>query len=394
MTVLHVGCLPFPTHQGTQGAIAAMMEASTELSIDAHLLTYAGRAHETAMRYPIHRLGNWPRVESLRSGPSLGKLALDVRMVRRIRTVCREIGPRAIVAHHIEAALAAIAASVRPVYYVAHTALALELPVYFPAIAERPTSTAGRVLERVVRRRAGGVAAIAPLLARTLGPDFHYLPVPWPHDKGAEPRSPARRNLGVPEYAPVALYAGNLDRYQGWEDLIAALEVLREAHPNARLLVATESAPTPLIERARTAGLVDALRLTRLDSDAMRARVHGAADFAWVPRRTPGGLPIKMLDAFARGLPVVAPRRATAGLSVDHACIVVPDDDPSALAAGAHRLLSAENLAGEYARAARRYLASEHGPEAFGVAMQALTRSVGAKPGRPPSRDAAVRRAP
>ncbi len=373
MTVLHVACLPFPTYQGTQAALASMLRASSELGRPVHLLTYAQGAHGLDAPYPIDRISDCPRVRSLRSGPSLGKLALDARCIVETGRLCKRLKPEAIVAHHIEAALAVLAARVGPVYYVAHTSLEHELPIYFPRLLESPIAAVAQHFEAWVCRQAAGVAAVAPSLSMLLRECTTYLPVPWPRSNGGAPiPREARRALGLPAEGPVCLYAGNLDRYQGWEDLIPALGALRDVHPSARLLIATESDPAPARLRATRAGLRGAVHFRRLAGDRARRLAHAAADFTWIPRRTMGGLPIKMLDAFARALPVITMKRATAGLPIDAACVCVPDDDPQALAEAANRVLSDQVLADRLRSDALAYLAHHHSIARFDAAMKRL----------------------
>jgi glycosyltransferase involved in cell wall biosynthesis len=170
----------------------------------------------------------------------------------------------------------------------------------------------------------------------------------------------------------VCLYAGNLDRYQGWELLLGAMADLRRTHPGACLLVATESDPAPLWLEARRAGVADSVYLCRLDGERARTLVHGASDLAWIPRRTEGGLPIKMLEAFARKLPVVVMERAAAGLPVEEACAIVPNDDPGALAAAARRLLEDERAAVAIREAGSRCLEAHHSAASFAAAMDVL----------------------
>ena len=334
--ILHVACLPFPTYQGTQAAVAAMLQASVNTGQPTHALTYTRAAYELDAAYEVHRIPDFPNVRSLRSGPSWGKIGLDVRCVVEIRRLARQLRPKVIVAHHIEAALATLAARVAPVYYVAHTSLARELPMYFPWLPQRLVGAFAKRVETTVCSRAAGVAAVAPSLAQLLGESARYLPVPWALPTARPPsRLEARSALGLTPQARFCLYAGNLDRYQGWEHLFEALSLLRREDRKTRLLLATESDPTPALELARRVGVADALEIRRLDGERTRQLVHAASDVAWIPRRTEGGLPIKMLDAFAREVPVVAMERATAALPLRDACLTVPDDDPRALAAGA-----------------------------------------------------------
>jgi glycosyltransferase involved in cell wall biosynthesis len=87
-----------------------------------------------------------------------------------------------------------------------------------------------------------------------------------------------------------------------------------------------------------------------------------------------------MLDAFARELPVVAMSRATASLPVENACIVVPDDDPHALAAAAKRLLENDHTAIAIRKEALRYLATHHSVDSFAAAMRELVGEPEASP--------------
>jgi glycosyltransferase involved in cell wall biosynthesis len=389
--ILHVACMPFPSHQGTQAALDAMLRASACSGQATHLLAYARGAYEINAPYEVHRIPDFPKVRSLRSGPSWGKIALDARCIVETHRLVRRLRPEAIIAHHIEAALAVLAAQVTPIYYVAHTCLSRELPLYFPLPPASLVSGAAKRVERIVCTRAAGVAAVAPSLARVLGDGVRYLPVPWAVSTDAHrpTREEARAELGLEPDARVCLYAGNLDGYQGWEYLIEALSGLRHTHPTARLLIATESDPSPSRLVATRLGVADSVHFCRLDGERARQLVHAAADLAWVPRRTEGGLPIKMLDAFARKVPVVAMNRATAGLAVHDACVAVPDDDPRALISGARHVLDDGHTAAALREGACRYLETQHCAEAFTAAIRELVG--GSEPSLPSTRPEPLR---
>jgi glycosyltransferase involved in cell wall biosynthesis len=372
MTVLHVACLPFPTYQGTQAAVAAMLETSSRLGLAPHLLAYAHGAGAFAEEppYEVHRLRDCPRVRSLRSGPSWKKIALDVQCIVETRRSYRRLAPDAVVAHHTEAALATLAAGVAPIYYVAHTTLEEELPVFFPRLVAPWVATVARRVETALHRHAAGIGAVSPALVERIGPKAFYLPVPWAPTKGPpSTTTDAREALGLGVDGPVGLYAGNLDAYQGWEDLIFALAALQRTFPKARLLLATESDPMPARRLVRRAGLEHSVHFRRLGGEQQRRLVHAASDFAWVPRRTPGGAPIKMLDSLARGLPVVATQRAASGLPVDEACVLVENDAPLALAHAAERVLADPALGGRLRAAGLEYLRRHHDERAFERAL-------------------------
>lgn len=375
--LLHVAALPFPTHQGTQAVIKEMLDVSAREERDAHLLTYAACGYALETAFQLHRAGDFPRYRSLRSGPSLRKALLDARMVADCRALSRRLQPDLIIAHHVEAAAISLAASQRPVVFYAHTDLGAELPSYPGVAALAPL---GRDVDRFLSHRAAAVAAISPALRTRLqalcGPrvDVSYVPPPWPlsdRPTGQERRE-ARERLRLPPDAPVLLYAGNLDHYQGWDLLLSAFAQVRQTHRGCILLVATESEPEPLLQTARAAGISEGVRLSGIGSEKARRRVHAAADIAAIPRRTPGGMPIKMLDALARGVPCALMPRATAGLALTTVAQVAQSDDTSAFAAAICDLLEHPAHRHRLAAASRRYVEQEHSARKFLTSLDEL----------------------
>lgn len=369
---LHVAALPYPTSQGTQAALGAMMNALCDAGRPPRLLTYAHGMPEVAPRWRHDRLARTYGDRSLRSGPSLAKIAQDLALVRAIA----RSGQGTIVAHHVEATLAALLARAPATIFVAHAALGPEMPTYLPragAALSRWASRAGEALDVTLARRAHAVLAVSPLLAQRLsrrsGAQVRWLPIPWPIPAPIDPgeRSAARVSLGVPDGAEVVLYAGNLDRYQGIDVLLAAMEIVRAARPDARLLIASASAVPADVVAARPI-------LHRLEGDeAGRRRLHAAADVVAVPRAAEGGVPVKLLDALARGAPIAASRRALAGLSLDATVETAADDDPRALADAIVRVLVDRARARSLATDGRAWAARELSPERF---LDALDRAI------------------
>ncbi|MFW5924978.1 MAG: glycosyltransferase [Myxococcota bacterium] len=384
LRTLHVAAMPFPSPQGTQAAVRAMVEALVDAGRETHLLTYGvGTTPAGPMRFTWHKLAhrtgrNVVPVRSLRSGPSIGKVVLDLQLAATLRRLHRRLRPDLVVAHHVEACAAAWLAGARPLLFVAHTALEPELPTYFPRAVARPTAAAGLALDRDLARRADAVAAIAPALAdyfeRRAGVPPHPLPVPWtlpePIRKGE--RLQARHRFGLADTDEVGLYAGNLDAYQGWPQVVQALARTAATRPGARLLVATESDPRAVHAAARGQGVAERVRVIGLGDEASRRSAHAAADLALVPRRTPGGLPIKLLDALARGVPTAVTRTATAGLDLEGAALLVNDDDPEALAGAWRAAVQARRATAEVAERGRAYVATRHTPGGFLRALDAV----------------------
>lgn len=390
MRSLHVAALPFPSPQGTQGAVRAMLDAcATADGGDAHLLVYAqGVGVPEGARFTLHRAAS-PSVlrrltrPSPRSGPSLAKLAHDVALTFALRSLLRTLRPDVVIAHHVEACAAALAVRAAPLVFVAHTELAPELPAYAPPrfgpLLAPAFSRAGSALDAALCRRADATAAVAPALAVRLaaGTGVHVdtlaLPWPLPTPTGPDERTAARAALGFASTDEVVLYAGNLDRYQGLPLALDALGHAAARRPRLRVLLATESSREDLSRLARSASLAARVVFARLDEEPARRRAHAAADVALVPRAVDGGVPVKLLDALARGVPVVAQRRALAGLALSGAVSVCADDDADALAAALVAMLAAPVAAREVAARGRAYVAREHSAARFLTTLAAVT---------------------
>jgi len=379
-SILHVAALPFPSPQGTQAAIASMLEALANAGRDVHLLCYAHAGSEQSFSFPVHRATDFARFRSLRSGLSARKLVADAELAAALRGCLERVKPSVVVAHHVEAAMVTTGCS-RRVFF-AHTALAGELPTYAtvegiapPKAARSLIGRAGALLDASLVRRSHAVAAVSPVLTRQLHelvPSARdrvrcVLP-PWQHavspiDRHATER--ARLAWGIAADAYVWLYTGNLDAYQGWVELVRAVAIAQALVPKLVLLVATASDPKPLLAEAERAGVRGRIMLRPLLGEHERALAHAAADAVAVPRSIAGGLPIKLLDAMSRGVPCVVTPSACAGLPVTECVVLAARDDGEALAAALLSVINQPEQRGTLIRDAAQYVRAHHSPAAF-----------------------------
>ena len=304
----------------------------------AALLTYGERGFGAVTPYGIHRVARVSRrTAHFRSGPSGGKLLADALLLAKLRAAVRVARADVVVAHHVEAAGAAAVARACPWIFVAHTTLAHELPSYFPRRVDRWASRAGELADSTLVRASGAAAAVAPDLARMLSNaaqrEVRYLPVQQVQSRvTAGERTAARESLGLAPAACAILYVGNLDRYQGWDDLVHALARVRGLGLDAQLVLATASDTSALARCAHQAGVRTYVRIAPLGGETSRRALHAAADVAVVTRSRAGGVPIKLLDALSRGTPTVVVARGCAGLPLGDAVVESENDDPVALA--------------------------------------------------------------
>ena len=386
MRTLHVACMPFPSPQGTQAVIRNMLDALAATD-DAHLLTYdTSFGPPSTGSWTHHRVKSGLPGVSARSGPSMNKVVRDVAMVLALRRLAARLKPDFVIGHNVEASWVAQASGCRAVYF-AHTRFDTELPTYFAKPQDVAESSG---LRQELLRGLGGaldsiacnlpVLAVSPSLAKHLR--AHYMPVPWPairivsRLKRGDETSGGASEIAAPSYKPITMtrqstsvarrtvaYVGNLDGYQGWEDVVTAVSMLRDVN----LWVGTASDTRQLKERARSAAV--ALHVGPLATEDDRRRIYDQCDLAVVPRRAEGGLPMKLLDGLARGVPVVAQRRAAAGLEPDGVTLV--PNHAAGLADGIRALLEAPESLAARGEAGRQWLIRHHSPEVFRRSLHA-----------------------
>ena len=182
--------------------------------------------------------------------------------------------------------------------------------------------------------------------------------------------APRARAAGV---APRAMITGNLGYFptrQGAQAFLAsAWSGVRARCPGLELVLAGARPPRGLRRAAARAGV--SLIADPTDLPALL----GSADLALVPLDAGSGVPIKLLEAWGAGVPVVATSWAAAGAEaragVDH----LAADSPAAWADAIARLLARPEEGARLAEAGRARLAERWSEARLGVALEgALAR--------------------
>ncbi len=339
--------MPFPSNQGTQALLREQCEALARRGHDVHLLVYAhGGWTYQAPGVVVHRLRDWPRDRSLRSGPSLQKIALDLQLTVAVRRWSANLRPDVVHAHNYEALLACLLARPKaPVVYHAHTLFGQELPTYLSTPSGRALAAlAGEVTDRIVPSRAHRTLAVSPrlvdeLIRRGHPPERVECSLPGIDVPSSLPdRRASRLSLGLSGMEVVG-YSGNLDGYQDLETLLDALALLAPGRPMLRALIVTSSDEAPLLRAAEARGLADRLVISPHGTFSEAFERVAAANVCVVSRSAPGGFPIKLLTYLAAGRPAVTTVAGCAGLDLGGAVTVVPDGDAAAMAGAIQELL-------------------------------------------------------
>jgi len=202
-----------------------------------------------------------------------------------------------------------------------------------------------------------------------------------------------RDRWGLPAAAPIVLYTGTFEAYQGLELLFDAAVRLQRSHPHARVLIVGGSDEQVEAARERTAALgASAVVFTGQQPAREIPAFVGAAAVLASPRIRGTNTPLKIYSYLRSGVPIVATDLLTHTqvLSPEVARLVRPE--PEAFAAAIGALLDDPASGRALAAAARRLSDAKYSREVYlGRTAEAVRRlAAGAvAPGAPAKEPAA-----
>lgn len=361
--VAMIAACPYPVPQGSQVLLRDTARVLHEAGHEVHLVVYAHGVGEAGDEFTVHRCQAVPGYRKTAAGPSLAKPLADMLLARTLRRVVRAERIEVVHAHNYEGLLVALAARCRPLVYHAHNAMADELPWYFSGAAR--ARRFGAWLDRTFPKRADHIIAPHQSLA-----DYLISRGCEPDKVSAIPPAANVADFAAPEYhdAPAdVLYTGNLDAYQNLELLRGAINAARNEEPDVRLLVATAS---------RDCDLPYAAEMLHVPDQAALWDVLARDVIAVCPRVSWSGYPIKILNAMAAGRPVIACRSASGPITDGFDGVLVPDNDPQAIAEAILRLRHDRGLREYLGTAARETIRTQHRPALVTDAIERVYKAV------------------
>ena len=316
----------------------------------------------------------------------------DWRAFRRLGAILREFQPAIVHTHMAKAGLLGRLATLaynrtagraRPARIV-HTYHGHVLEGYFS-----PAMTAALIrTERWLGRGTDALVAISPRIREELITRFRIAPagrfhlVPLGFDLaplgaiGPADRAAARRQLDIPRDARVVTTVGRLTAIKHHELLLDAAREIASTSPQVVFLIAGDGElRAPLEARARALGIGDRVRWLGWRRDL--ATIYGATDvFALTSRNE--GTPVALIEAMAAGVPGVSTNvGGVADVIRDESMgILVPPDEPAALAAAVTRLLADEHARREMGARAREAVLTRYDVKRLVADIDALYRSL------------------
>jgi glycosyltransferase involved in cell wall biosynthesis len=315
LKILMLAPEPFFEPRGTPFSEYHRIKALSELGHHVDLVTYPFGADVELPNLRILRSPRPPFVTKVRVGPSVTKLVLDVGLTatawRRVRQERYDL-----IHSHEEAGLLGAILSRRlgiPHVYDMHSSLPQQLS-NFKYARSRLLKRAFDVMEHRTIAGADAIITICQDLqdhvtAMGAGDRAVLIENMMGGDVDEPPRLSAteiRQRWNIPSGAPIVLYAGTLEPYQGLDLLLDAMSIVARTHPEVRLLVAggrpdqIEAAG----ERATNSG-APAVFVGHQPAREIPAFI-AAADILASPRSSGTNTPLKIYSYLRAGKPIVA----------------------------------------------------------------------------------------
>jgi glycosyltransferase involved in cell wall biosynthesis len=363
---------PFFQARGTPLAVRMVLEFLSGRGHHVDVLTLHEGEDVSIPNCRIYRIPPIPGVRDVRPGFSAKKVLCDaamlvscLRMVRRTRyDLIHAVEESAFIA----AAVGALSGV--PYIYDMDSSLAEQMVEAFPRL--HFVLPMLRYCESVAVRRSLGVLTVCAALEDVaLGHDPDK-PVGRVEDSTLLPPSTGRRTSNgyapLPEDAtrPLAMYVGNLERYQGIDLMLDGFRYALQRVPEASLVIV--GGRDEDIERYQ--GVADRL--------GIQSKVHflgprpvrvlpsllRQADVLVSPRVKGLNTPMKIYSYLDSGTAVLATRLRTHTQVLDDRSAYLVDPDPEAFGTGLARLLNDQPLRHRLATHAKQYVQEEFTPEA------------------------------
>lgn len=390
MRILMIAPQPFFEARGTPFSEYHRIRALADLGHTVDLVTYPFGNEVSLPGLKVHRSWRPPFVRRVRIGPSLAKVPLDFLLALKALHVGLKWKFDYVHSHEEGGGIGLVIARLLrvPHLYDMHSSLPEQLS-NFKYSRSRLLVSAFRVLERLMVSRSASVIVICRHLedvAREIEPDAHVVLIenaPGSGDTSAPPAvRDVRASAGVPADAPMVLYTGTFEAYQGLDLLFAAMRTVLAARPDARLVLA--GGHPDQVDRARreadAAGVASAtVFVGERPAEEIPAYLE-AADVLVSPRSRGKNTPLKIYQYLRSGRPIVATNLLTHTQVLDGSVAELTDPTGEAFGAGILRVIGDRTYADALGRAARELADTKYTYAAYVERTQEALRPITARP--------------
>jgi glycosyltransferase involved in cell wall biosynthesis len=361
---------PFFQARGTPIAVKTVLEFLSSRGHLVDVLTYHEGSDIDIPNCRIHRIPRVPGVRNIRPGFSLKKIVCDIAMFGVCARLMRRT--RYDLVHAVEES-AFIAAAMKsltgvPYVYDMDSSLAEQMLDAFPRL--EMVAPILRRLEAIAVRRSAGVLTVCVALEDVAHGHAPATPVGRVEDTTLLPpgaSSNGGRHLPAETAgAPVAMYVGNLEHYQGIDLLLEGFRHTLDQVREARLVIVGGQAEdiARYGDRAAALGIRQAVHFLGPKPVSALGDLLREADVLVSPRLKGLNTPMKIYSYLDSGTAVLATRLRTHTQVLDDRTAYLVDPEPLALGTGLARLLKDVSLREGLAARAKDHVQREFTPEA------------------------------
>lgn len=312
---------PFFEPRGTPFSEYHRIKALLALGHTVDLVTYPFGSDVEMDGLRVFRCLRPPFIHEVRIGPSLAKIPLDLALALTALRRAVDGSYDAVHSHEEGSLIGVLIAAVLgvPHLYDMHSSLPQQL-TNFAFSQSRMLTRFFTWMERFVVRRSRVVVVICPHLqdvVRGIGPEVPAVLIENAPGSGDTPVAGSgariREELGLSAAAPVVLYTGTFEAYQGLDLLFAAARHVVEQRPDVRFVLAGGRPDQVIAARAKAerAGLASAVVFAGQRAAEEIPLFLDAADVLVSPRSTGTNTPLKIYQYLRSGRPIVATRLLT-----------------------------------------------------------------------------------
>jgi glycosyltransferase involved in cell wall biosynthesis len=389
--ILLIAPQPFYEPRGTPMNVLQMCRVLTGAGYAVDLATFPLGRDVAMPGLEIHRAPRLPGISAVPIGFSKRKLALDASLALLVLGLVARRRYRLV--HAVEEAVF-LALPLTwlglPLVYDLDSSISHQL-AYTGVLGDGPALRSVRALERLALRRARAAITVCQALtdaARELSPGTPVFQVEdAPLEESLRAPDPARVEALRAQHGlagrRAVVYTGNLESYQGLDLLLAAAPRVRARVPRvAFALVGGEPAQVQAFAgRVRAAGLADTVFPIGARPPAEMPEWMALGELLVSPRTQGQNTPLKIYTYMSSGRPIVATDLETHTQVLDAGCAALCPPTPEGLAEALAGALEHPERTAPLARAARRKVEAEYGPEAFRRKLLAAYEAVAPLPG-------------
>jgi glycosyltransferase involved in cell wall biosynthesis len=379
---------PFFQARGTPIAVRLVLEFLSARGHWVDVLTYHEGSDVEIPNCRVFRIPRLAGVRNIRPGFSFKKVVCDAAMFVSCAGMMRRT--RYDLVHAVEES-AFIAAALQPFsgvpyVYDMDSSLAEQLTDAFPPL--KLVAPLLRRCEGIAIRRSAGILTVCAALqdiARLHAPD---TPIGRVEDttllaptNGGNGAGGARHLPPETAGAPVAMYVGNLEHYQGIDLLLEGFRHTLEQMKQARLVIVggRKDDIDRYGQRATALGIRQSVHFLGPKPVSDLADLLREADVLVSPRLKGTNTPMKIYSYLDSGTAVLATRLRTHTQVLDDHTAYLVDPEPVALGTGLATLLKDDSLREELAARAKDHVRREFTPEAAARKLEAFYSTIEAR---------------